>query len=287
MTKHYKDVYYQSADGLTLYARDYENPGAKHTLMMLHGFTRNSADFSDLCEELRSDYRIIVPDQRGRGLSEYDKNTANYNPAVYIGDMFKLLQEVGVPSVMAIGTSMGGVIAMSMASMNAAAVPAVILNDVGPEVNADGLVRVIALMGNKPQIDSWQDAVDYAKKINGEVYPDYTDDQWDRFTQNIFRLNENGKPVATYDPGIAEPNKDFDPHATPMNIWPVFDAAKAASFMVIRGESSDILTRECFDKLDAQENVLSTVEVPRVGHAPMLDETGVVDSIREFLSKIQ
>lgn len=286
MTKNYKDVYYQSADGLTLYARDYDNPGAEKTLLMLHGFTRNSADFSDLCEALRSDYRIIVPDQRGRGLSAYDKNTANYVPSVYVRDMFKLLETLELSSIFAIGTSMGGMVAMTMASMDSSAVTAVVLNDVGPKVNPEGLERLIGVMGNEPKIETWRDAVSYAKRVNGGVYPEYSDEDWGHFSKNLFRTDKTGVPILAYDPGIAEPHKNFDPYATPIDIWPVFDAASATAFMVIRGETSDILTRECFNKLGEQENVLSCVEVPRVGHAPMLNEDGIADSIREFFKKL-
>ncbi|MFL0799343.1 MAG: alpha/beta hydrolase [Agarilytica sp.] len=287
MSDAYKDMYYQSSDGLTLYARDYENPSATQVVMLLHGFTRNSADFAELSEQLRADYRLIVPDQRGRGLSAYDSNTDNYNPAVYVNDMFTLLDTLKIESVMLIGTSMGGVISMTMASMKPALVKAIVLNDVGPEVEPEGLQRVVDSMGNNPTINNWDDAVAYAKEVNGVAYPDYTDEDWEVFSKNIYKFDDDGKPVAAFDSGTYTPIKDFNAYETPLTIWPVFDAAKSTDFMVIRGELSDILSRECVDKLKAYDNVLTTIEVPNVGHAPTLNEAVAVNGIRDFLANIK
>ncbi len=287
MSNAYKDMYYQSSDGLTLYARDYPNPGASQTVMLLHGFTRNSADFADLCEQLRGDYRLIVPDQRGRGRSAYDSNTDNYNPATYVNDMFTLVDELKLENVVLIGTSMGGVVSMTMASMKPALVKAVVLNDVGPEVEPTGLQRVVDSMGNNPTINNWEDAVAYAKEINGIAYPNYTDEDWEKFSKNIYKFNDDGKPVAAYDPGTYTPIKDFNAHETPLTLWPVFDVAKNSLFMVVRGEISDILSRECVDKLKTYDNVLCTIEVPNVGHAPTLTEEVAVNGIRDFLANLK
>ncbi len=287
MSDTYKDMYYQSSDGLKLYARDYQNPGATQTVMLLHGFTRNSADFADLCEHLRADYRLIVPDQRGRGLSAYDSNTDNYNPAIYVNDMFTLLDELKIDSVVLIGTSMGGVISMTMASMKPSLVKAIILNDVGPEVEPIGLQRVVDSMGISPTINNWEEAVAYAKQTNSIAYPDYTDEDWESFSKNIYKFDDDGKPVAAFDSGTYTPIKDFNAYETPLTIWPVFEAAKSTLYMVIRGELSDILSRECVEKLEAYENVLSTIEVPNVGHAPALTEEIAVNGIRDFLANLK
>jgi len=108
----YRDLYYQSPDGLRLYARDYPcrntDITAPETVLCMHGLTRNSADFAGLAEYLSQRYRVVSVDNRGRGLSEYDSNVANYNPGVYVKDMFALLDELGIEQVILCGTSMGG-----------------------------------------------------------------------------------------------------------------------------------------------------------------------------------
>ncbi len=285
MTKNYREVYYTSSDGLKLYARDYPNDNAKKTVLCLHGFTRNSADFAVLCEHLRKDYRLIVPDQRGRGLSEYDKNTVNYNPAVYVQDMFTLLNEMDVTKVDIVGTSMGGVIGMTMAAMNPPLVAGLVLNDVGPEINAEGLQRVVDYLGNNPTFASWDEAVAYAKDVNAIAYPKYTDAQWQGLCRNMFVESEDGSVCAAYDSGVADPHKGFVAKEADLNAWPLFSATLSTQYLVIRGELSDILSSAVLEKMAEYENVVKTIELKEIGHAPMLDEPEAIDAIQEFLAR--
>ncbi len=286
MSKAYQDVYYQSNDNLTLYARDYKNSHAAKTIICMHGFTRNSADFEPLAQILSEKYRIIVPDQRGRGLSEYDSNTANYNPAKYIDDMFKLIQVLDLDEVHIIGTSMGAVVGMSMAAMQPKTVKSMVLNDLGPKVDGFGLKRILESMGIQPKINCWDDAVAHLKKINRLVYPDFTEEQWMGYTVNVFKENNDGVPVSTLDPGVSDLHKDFDVESSPMDLWPVFHSASACSFLVIRGEMSDVFSLSCFKELKQYDNVLNTYEVPRVGHAPLLDDKPTITVISKFFNNI-
>ncbi len=291
MSREYRDVYYTSNDGLKLYARDYfvdgssEGEQAVKTVMCLHGFTRNSADFSFLCDQLPESYRIIVPDQRGRGLSEYDSNTQNYNPAIYVQDMFVLLKELNISAVDIIGTSMGGVIGMTMAAMNPVMVKGLVLNDVGPAINPDGLQRVIDYLGNKPTLNTWADAVAYAKEVNGPAYPKYTDEQWQKFSKNIFVENDDGSVRSAYDSGVSDPHKGFNAHEANLDAWPVFAATVSTQYFVIRGELSDILDAATVEKMVQHDNVLGAIEVKDIGHAPMLDEPEVVHAVQNFLAR--
>jgi pimeloyl-ACP methyl ester carboxylesterase len=122
----YEDVWYQSSDGLKLYARDYPNASARATVLCMHGLTRNSADFAELADALQANYRVIAVDQRGRGRSAWDPNPANYNPLVYVRDMYTLLDGLGLQQVIAIGTSMGGIMSMIMSALQPARFRAVV-----------------------------------------------------------------------------------------------------------------------------------------------------------------
>ncbi len=286
MSKAYQDVYYQSNDNLTLYTRDYANEHAEKTIICMHGFTRNSADFEPLARCLHKKYRVIVPDQRGRGLSEYDTNTANYNPVKYIEDMFKLIQVLALDEVHLVGTSMGGVIGLSMAAMKPKIVKSVVLNDLGPKADGVGLKRILESMGVQPTINSWDDVVAHLKKINGLVYPNFTEEQWLGYAAGAFKENDNGVPVSTFDPGVSELHKGFDVESSPVDMWPVFHSASASSFLVIRGEISDVFTQSCFEELQKFDNVLNTYEVPGVGHAPMLDDEATIAVITEFFNNV-
>ncbi len=119
MSGSYTEEYWTSPDGLKLYYRDYAGPSDKLPVICLHGLTRNSRDFAPVAEELAGDRRIIVPEMRGRGNSEYAKDTATYTPPTYIKDVETLLSELGIESFVVIGTSMGGLMTMLMAARDA------------------------------------------------------------------------------------------------------------------------------------------------------------------------
>src|SRR5580658_5425278 len=139
----YAEIDWQSHDGLRLYSRVYEGPGsAAPTVLCLHGLTRNSRDFEDLCPHLERRYRVIVPDLRGRGFSQRDPNPQNYQPAVYVQDILALLTRVGAARVAIIGTSLGGMLAMMLGFSQPARVAGIVLNDVGPEIDPVGIERI-------------------------------------------------------------------------------------------------------------------------------------------------
>ncbi|MFL0809383.1 MAG: alpha/beta hydrolase [Agarilytica sp.] len=287
MTKPYEDHYYKSEDGLTLYARDYQHPSPKLTVLCLHGFARNARDFDVLAAALQKDYRVIVADQRGRGFSEYDTNTENYNPLHYTNDMFKLLDTLSIDKVVVIGTSMGGWIAMAMATMRSELVKGIVLNDLGPTLEASGLQEIVEYFATVREINTWDDATTYCKSVAGDTFPTFTEEDWQRFVRKGFEENEHGKVVRLYDLGIADVYKDFDAHKTPLDLWPVFNGAKSSKLMVIRGALSRLLSKEVFEDVKNFDNVISRFEVPDVGHAPLLEDEPTINAIRDFLQKIE
>ncbi len=150
----YRDLWYQSPDGLKLYARDYPGP-AGSTLppaLCMHGLTRNSADFAALADQLSASRRVLSVDQRGRGLSDYDSNTNNYTPATYVQDMFALLDGEGIDRVVLVGTSMGGLMSFLMAAMQPERIAAMIINDIGPEIDPTGLARIQGYVGKSGSV---------------------------------------------------------------------------------------------------------------------------------------
>src|SRR5215469_4857867 len=137
------EYWFETQDGLRLFSRVYAGPDAAAPVVLcLHGLMRNSRDFEDLAEHLCGRYRVIVPDVRGRGLSARDPNFNNYQIPVYLGDLLVLLAGLGAPRVTVIGTSMGGLMAMVLAVMQPQVVHGIVLNDVGPEVQREGIERI-------------------------------------------------------------------------------------------------------------------------------------------------
>lgn len=283
----FKDHFYHSADGLQLYARDYPGP-ADSTLipvLCMHGLTRNSADFAWIASHLAKSRRVISVDQRGRGRSDYDPVPANYTPATYVGDMFKLLDELAIPRMQVIGTSMGGLMSMIMANMQPARFAGIVINDIGPELDPVGLDRIKNYVGRHKEIRTWDDAVAATREINEVAFPKYIDEEWLRFTQGLYH-DENGVPVISHDAAIAQPMLDEDSDAVPPDLWPLFQGMATIPMLVVRGAISDLLAMDCVAKMQALSPGLEVVQVPDRGHAPMLDEPAAVAAIDAFFARV-
>ena len=282
----YRDVWHQSDDGLKLYARDYGSAAAPLTLLCMHGLSRNSADFGDLATALQGEYRIVAVDQRGRGRSAWDADSANYTPARYVADMSALIERLALERLVLVGTSMGGIMAMMMAAAQPGLFRGVVLNDIGPVVSGQGLARIMGTVGKAPPVRTWDEAIDQAKALNGLAFPHYRREDWARWVRRTYAEDAAGEPRLLYDPAIAEPMRASGSNAAPPDAWPLFEALRDLPVLALRGALSDILDEACFAEMQRLHPQLTPVTVPEVGHAPMLDEPGVVDHIRAFLGRI-
>ena len=279
----YDDLRYRSADArLTLYARDYGGTGTP--VLCLHGLTRNSADFAALARHLSPRCRVIVPDVRGRGLSEYDPQPMHYQPGVYAQDAFALLNHLGVARCVVIGTSMGGIMGMIMGVTAPQRLIGLVLNDVGPELDAAGLARIGAYTGKVEPARDWAEAAARCRASNAQAFPDYGEDDWLAFARRTCRETPDG-PAPAYDPGIAVPFKAAE-GAAPPDLWGLWDALAAIPALVLRGERSDLLTAATVARMQALHAGLTAVTVPGRGHAPMLDEPAAVAAIDAFLREV-
>jgi len=289
----YDDVYFPGAPipdenaRLTLYARDYGAPfdGAP-SVLCLHGLTRNSADFEWIAEHLSDRYRVVVADQRGRGRSQWDPEPAHYSPAVYVQDMLGLLDHLGIAKTAIVGTSMGGLMAMVMGVVARDRMSAVVINDVGPDIEAAGLARIASYTGKTQPPATWADAADIARFINAVAFPDYGLDDWMAFARRLF-LEKDGVPVPAYDPAIAAGLKpQSDPPVAPPDLWPMWDALQSLPILAIRGGLSDLLSAATLAKMAEHHAGMIAVTVPNRGHAPMLDEPLAVAAIDTFLASL-
>ncbi len=269
-----------SSGGLDLYARDY--PGEGPPLLLMHGLTRNRADFEPLAAHLAGRYRLIVPDQRGRGLSSYDPDPANYRPDIYAADMFALLGSLAIPRAGLIGTSMGGLIAFIMAAVRPDLVSAIVLNDVGPFVEPAGLSRIGSYVGLGTPIADWDDAANRCAAINAEAFPDFTRGDWRKFARRTCRQLDDGTIAFAYDPAIAS---GLQTTAAAPDIWPLWDALAPVPVLLLRGEHSDVLSSATANTMAQRHSgVFAYVEVPGRGHAPLLDEPAALVAIDTFLA---
>lgn len=285
--KGYSDIWYESPDGLTLYARDY-NPqqGSAIPILCMHGLSRNSADFEMLAEVLAQQHRVICVDQRGRGLSQWDSDLSRYTPAVYVQDMWRLLEHLGIDRVIAIGTSMGGLMGMIMAAERPQKIAGLILNDVGPEVASAGLQRIIGYVGKGQPVLCWDDAVVETRRLNLACFPQYEHSDWQAMAHRIYRENAQGVPVLAYDPAIAKAVAETDSNLVPPDLWPLFQLLAEVPMLTLRGSLSDLLSADAFTKMQQQNPRMLAVEIAGVGHAPALDEPAAQQAIIEFIEQL-
>lgn len=279
----YREHFYRSADDrLNLYARIYSGVGP--TLLMMHGLTRNSADFEPLIHALDDTFHIISVDQRGRGRSEYDPDPSNYIPQAYVDDMFALLDELEIEKVTLVGTSMGGLMAMMMAAVQKERISGIIINDIGPEVDQAGVTRIQGYVGQSKLATSWEDAAQMCKDINGYAFPSNNAGDWLDFARRTFVQQKNGLMRLAYDPAIAKSIEGDQPSTVPPNLWPVWDSLSDIPLLVVRGAISDILTDKSVEKMEQRhKGFFARVDVPNVGHAPVLDEPEALTAIKSFL----
>lgn len=285
MMKTYDHIYYSVDDGLTLYARDYNQSLSPTVLLCLHGLSRNSADFEPLCQRLSSHYRIIAVDQRGRGLSQWDTDSSRYQLTSYVEDMWQLLDQQGIEKVIVIGTSMGGLMGMLMAAQKPERIQGLVINDVGPEVDPKGLSRIMSYVGKTAEVNSWDDAAAQVQSINQVCFPNFTFEQWQAMARRTYREDDRGVPVPNYDPTISAPLQTDTTTAVPADLWPVFEML-TVPMLTLRGALSDLFSHDCLCRMRKLQPAMQFVEIDDVGHAPILDEPQAVESIEGFLKKI-
>lgn len=285
----YSDREWASFDGLKLYARDYAGAAgpAKLPVICLHGLTRNSKDFEEVAPFIAATgRRVLVPDVRGRGRSARDPRPLQYVPLTYARDVADLCKALGISRAVFVGTSMGGLITMTLAAVDAKLVAGAVLNDIGPEVAKAGLARIAAYTARKVQIDDWEDAAGYIRSINEVAFPHYGPEDWRRFARRTFRTGPEGKPQLDYDPDISAPIKAAGPKALTPKLWPLFrKLAKHRPLLLVRGQRSDLLDEQIAAKMRKAVPHMGYVEALGIGHAPMLNEDEPKAAILEFLAK--
>jgi pimeloyl-ACP methyl ester carboxylesterase len=281
---------YTSPDGLVLHARDYAAHAgpARVPVICIHGLTRNSSDFDELAPIIASyGRRVLAPDMRGRGHSARDPNPANYNPLVYRGDVLRLMHDLGIARAVFVGTSMGGLITMTLAVGHIDRIAAAILNDVGPVMSTKGLARIAGYAGQCAPLESWDEAACYVRDVNQCAFPDNSDEDWSKWARRAFEPDDKGLLAPRYDPNIAISIRTGKLKPTSLAARMAFRRlARRRPTLLVRGALSDLVEPEQANWMRRTAPNLLYAEVPNVGHAPMLTEPPALDAIRQFLSRV-
>jgi len=277
---------YSAHDGLSLYYRSYGSGG--EVLVCLPGLTRNSKDFHEIAEHLASSYRLLCPDLRGRGRSDRDPEWLNYRPATYVRDVWTLVDTLGIASFILVGTSLGGLLSMIMASQHPERVRAVILNDVGPEADPSGYARILASFDQRIDVRNWREATRECMRSYRSALPDMPEEFWQAYVYKNYREGADGRPEPDSDPNIIEAIREADQsriagvHVDP---WAAFEAMTMPC-LVLRGELSDILSAGIVERMKSVKPDLKTAVIPNRGHAPLLYERASITAIDTFLEQL-
>ena len=281
----FADLFWTSRDGLKLHFRDYAGRADRPVVLCLPGLTRNARDFAHVAQRIAGDWRVVCPDLRGRGDSAYAKESATYNPLQYVEDLGELFAQAGIERFVAIGTSLGGLLTMIMAMTIPDRIAGALLNDVGPEVSPEGLERIRSYVGQGRTFPTWMHAARALEESQGDVFPDYRISDWLEMAKRCMVVGGNGRIVFDYDMKIAEPFAQPGGEAG-VDMWPALLALKGKPVALLRGELSDILSNEIHRRMAKSLPGSDAVTVPRVGHAPMLDESEALAAIDRLLARV-
>jgi len=277
---------YQSRDGLSLYYRSYGS--GTQSVLCLPGLTRNSKDFHEIAGQLASRYRVICPDLRGRGQSARDPEWKNYVPGTYVHDTWELVNLLGIERFIIVGTSLGGLMAMIMASQHPRRVRAIVLNDIGPEVNPAGYARVLDASSDSVDVKNWQEAAQQCRESKTPMLPGMPEEFWETYARKTYREGADGTPEYDMDQNVYRvfhEGKLKQVAGSPVDPWDAFRAVNMPC-LVLRGELSDFLSEEIVGRMTRVKLDLQQALIPNRGHAPLLDEPESVAAIDKFLAQL-
>lgn len=281
----YADCYWTSRDGLRLHYRDYPGREGRPPLLCLPGLTRNARDFEGVAKRFAGEWRVLCPDMRGRGDSAYAKDSATYNPLQYVEDVTALLEEAGIGRFVAVGTSLGGLMTMVMAMTMGDRIAGAVLNDVGPVVEPAGLARIKDYVGQGRSYPTWMHAARALEETQAAAYPDYEIADWLAMAKRLMVLSSNDRIAFDYDMRIAEPLAAMDAGEQP-HLWPGIEALAGKPVLIVRGALSDILSEQTLAAMRQRLPQAEAVTLPRIGHAPTLEEPEAVAAIERLLGRL-
>jgi pimeloyl-ACP methyl ester carboxylesterase len=264
--------------------KEWGDPHNPNVLACVHGVTRVSDDFDNLARELCRHYRVVCPDVVGRGRSDWLRNPQYYHLPQYVNDMVTLVARLGVEKVDWVGTSMGGLIGMGLASLEKTPVRKLVLNDIGPVLNFSALSRIGEYIGQAVRFPTFEEAANYIRTISASFGP-HTDEEWHKIAADVLRQDKDGQWIRHYDLGLSIPFKAETAESTRRNetmLWAAYDAITCPTLLV-RGAQSDLLTHDVAQQMTQRGPKPGLAEFAGVGHAPTFMHAEQIAIAKEFL----
>lgn len=286
----YNEHYFKSDDGLKLYVRDYPSSQSELNLepvVCLPGLTRNSKDFDKLATYLAQNTvnprRVITIDYRGRGKSQWDDESANYNIVREAQDVLIVLEQLEISNADFIGTSRGGLILHIIATLKLELISSIIFNDVAPELELQGLLDIKSYLSRSRRPKSWSDAALAQKEVHGTSFPKLTDSDWMDMAKDIY-IEKDNKIVGNFDPTIVKSISDINKDTELPALWEQFRLLIGIPILTIRGANSSLLSKRIVGQMTAIHPNHSSITIPDQGHPPNLTGNRVEQRINDFLN---
>lgn len=287
----FKDLFSSAPDGLRLHARDYRPPVSHHLpVVCLPGLARTAADFHELALALSQHRhrprRVLAVDYRGRGLSAYDPDWKHYDIHVELSDVLSQLTVAGIPEAIFVGTSRGGLISMALSAVQPSVIRGVVLNDIGPVIEAKGLLRIRGYVGKLPMPRSFEEGAGILKQLADAQFSILGHEEWLRFARRTWH-EADGRLVPSYDVNLLKGLEALDLEAVMPALWPLFEGLQPFRVLALRGANSDILSAQTLEEMKARHPRLDTLTVPGQGHAPLLGDHPTLTRIASFITQVE
>lgn len=279
------DRFWYSEEGLRLHYRDYAGPLDKPPILCIPGLTRNARDFEPVAERYAGEWRVICIELRGRGDSDHDPDPSRYTPHYYVADILKLLDQLGIADAVFLGTSLGGICTMLLASTDADRIAGAMLNDIGPEIDQAGIDRIGGYVGREVAFASWGQAIAVLTERNREMFPKWGAGEWDRFARRILHETDEGIRFQ-YDTRIADNYRAATEGPQGAN-WNLYECLTGRPVLILKGGLSDLLSDEVAERMvERLHDDAELVVVPDVGHTPNLEEPEALAAIDRLLERV-
>ncbi|HET9335074.1 MAG TPA: alpha/beta hydrolase [Sphingomicrobium sp.] len=279
------DRFWYSEEGLRLHYRDYAGPLDKPPILCIPGLTRNARDFEPVAERYAGEWRVICIELRGRGESAHDPDPSRYTPHYYVADLLKLLDQLGIADAVFLGTSLGGICTMLLASTDADRIAGAMLNDIGPEIDQAGIDRIGGYVGREVAFASWDQAIAVLTERNREMFPKWGAGEWDRFARRILHETDEGIRFQ-YDTRIADNYRAATEGPQGAN-WNLYECLTGRPVLILKGGLSDLLSDEVAERMvERLHDDAELVVVPDVGHTPNLEEPEALAAIDRLLERV-
>nr|WP_315486459.1 alpha/beta hydrolase [uncultured Undibacterium sp.] len=268
----------------TMSYKEWGDPQNAKVLICVHGVTRVADDFDMLAQALETEYRIICPDVVGRGQSGRLPNPQLYQIPQYVSDMVTLLARANADTVDWFGTSMGGLIGMVLASMKNSPLRKLVLNDVGPSLNFDGLKRIGDSIAQDVRFDTFEEALRFIREVSISFGP-HSEAEWHKIARDVLKQDADGKWVRHYDLSLAIPVQATTAEVAAIGekmLWAAYDAITCET-LLIRGAESDLLSKATAAQMQERGPRAEMVEIAGVGHAPTFVQLDQIAIVKEFL----